>query len=164
MATGLRLDTFWPFAAALLLCGASANVTALTRGTTAHDQFGDLHPLVDPSARYTVVDFAAWWCEPCHRALPRLQELAEDHPEIRFLVVSIDEEAKERDRLVRELDLRLPVLWDGDHAIVERFRPRGFPATYVLDTDGEIVYHHTGDDPKKWHRLVAFLGQAESTD
>ncbi len=123
----------------------------------AVDQSGNRHELA--GSGYTVLDFAAAWCEPCYQALPRLEALARKHPRIRFLVVSVDEEVEGRDRLVEDLGLRLPVIWDDGHALVERFRPRGFPATYVLDSQGEIVYQHVGYSKKKWRELEGFLSR-----
>ena len=119
------------------------------------DQFGERHDLAGES--YTVVDFAASWCDPCYRALPELQALAADTPKVRFLVVSIDDEVTGRDRLIEDLGLRLPVIWDAGHELIERFHPEGFPATYVLAPGGEIVHHHVGYSKKKWRRLVDVL-------
>lgn len=128
------------------------------RGT---DQQGHTHDLAAPAGTYTVVDFAASWCAPCYRALPQLVTLAEAHPQLRFLVVSVDDGVGGRDRLVADLDLRLPVIWDAEHAIVEHFRPRSLPATYILDGEGEVVYQHFGFDRKKWEALEARLRQLD---
>lgn len=106
-----------------------------------------IESLIGPSGGYTVLDFAASWCVPCYRALPRLQELAQELPDIRVVVVSVDETEGARDRLVRELELELEVVWDEDHGLVSSLAPEGFPATYVLDRRGAVVYSHFGYDP-----------------
>ncbi len=126
------------------------------------DQFGLHHELTTEHA-YTVVDFAAAWCKPCYQALPELQALANEHPAIRFLVVSVDDEPEGRDRLVADLALRLPVIWDEEHRLVERFAPQGFPATYVLGSDGTILHHHVGYSKGKWRSLVGLLGELDTT-
>lgn len=125
------------------------------------DQDGQPQELA--GAGYTVIDFAAAWCEPCYKALPQLQELAGEHPSLRFLVVSVDDEESGRDQLIRDLDLRLPVIWDDDHTLVQRFHPKGFPATYVLDSAGQVIYEHTGYNRKKWRELVDFLQRIETS-
>lgn len=127
------------------------------------DQFGRHHDLTTSPAAYTVLDFAAAWCRPCYQALPELQTLAGEHPAGRFLVISVDDEPRGRDRLIDELALHLPVIWDDGHHIVERFAPRGFPATYVLDSQGEIVYQHVGYSKKKWRQLVVLLSQLDTS-
>ncbi len=151
-----------PRPVALALAALLTLAIQLTARAEGSDQFGRQHDLAGGDA-YTVVDFAASWCEPCYRALPELEALAAHMPEVRFLVVSVDDEAAGRDRLVEDLELRLPVIWDQGHDLIERFHPRGFPATYVLAPGGEVVHQHVGYSQKKWRRLVAFLEQLQAT-
>ena len=120
------------------------------------DQHGVEHEL-SKAGTYTVVDFAAAWCQPCYKALPRLEDLAAEYPEIRFLVVSVDDEIDGRNQIVEDLELTLPVIWDEDHHLIQRFSPRSFPATYVLDPSGKPIYQHTGFDREKWQALVSYL-------
>ena len=127
---------------AVLLAAALAAPPAA--GTAADP----LDTLTAPSDTYTVLDFAASWCTPCYRALPRLQVLARELPDLRVVVVSVDETERGRDRLVRELDLELEVVWDGDHTLISKLAPEAFPATYVLDPGGEVVYSHLGYDAR----------------
>jgi cytochrome c biogenesis protein CcmG, thiol:disulfide interchange protein DsbE len=124
------------------------------------DQHGRTHPWKGAGERYTVIDFAAAWCRPCWTVLPKLEAFAAEHPEIRVLVVSVDEKVEGRDALVTKLKLTIPVLWDRDHRIAEHYRPAGMPATYVLDRDGEVVYSHLGSSKKEWDAMVAFLEKA----
>jgi thiol-disulfide isomerase/thioredoxin len=121
------------------------------------DQHGRSHAWRGAAGQVTVLDFAASWCAPCWRTLPRLQELADRHPEVRFLVVSVDSDPAGRDRLVGELKLRLPVLWDGERRIVEHFQPGAMPATVVLAADGEVLRRFEGSDPRAWRELVALV-------
>lgn len=120
------------------------------------DQHGARHDVAHPE-RVTVVDFAASWCAPCWKSLPHLQALAAQHPEVRFLVVSVDDRVDGRDQLVDGLSLSVPVIWDVDHDIAERFEPQGMPATFVLDPAGAIIYQHLGYDQDTWAELVDFL-------
>ncbi len=156
---GLRL----PRGGWLALVVMAVLVTSSPLGAQALDQFGRSHDLA-AGETYTVVDFAASWCEPCYRALPELQALANRIPRVRFLVVSVDDRVAGRDRLVEDLGLRLPVIWDQGHELVERFDPEGFPATYVLAPGGEVVHQHVGYSKKKWRALVAFLERLSSAD
>ena len=64
--------------------------------------------------------------------------------------------------MIDDLDLKLPVIWDKGHELIESFHPKGFPATYVLAPDGEIVHHHIGYSETKWRRLVDVLHQLDS--
>ncbi len=138
--------------AVLMLVTMSAPSMAQT------DQHGASHELDSPG-RVTVVDFAASWCVPCWKSLPHLEALAQSHPDIQFLVVSVDDREDGRDQLVGRLGLSLPVIWDGGHAIAERFRPQGMPATYVLGADGALLHEHLGYDRDTWGAFVAFLDE-----
>jgi thiol-disulfide isomerase/thioredoxin len=123
----------------------------------ARDQHGGVHAWEGSMEGLTVLDFAASWCSPCRTGLPRLQELAESHPDLRVLVVSVDDEVSGRDQLVADLDLRLPVLWDEGYAISQHYRPESMPTTLVLDASGEEVYRHAGSAKKDWQAFVAFV-------
>ena len=124
------------------------------------DQNGVAQSWSGPDSRYTLVDFAASWCRPCWDVLPRVEKFASDHPKVRVLVVSVDDEVKGRDALVERLGLTIPVLWDAKHRIAEHYHPQGMPATFVLDPSGKIVYQHVGSSAKHWNAMVAFLEKA----
>ncbi len=147
-----------PHPGRLALAALAALAIQVPADAESADQFGRRHDLAGSDV-YTVVDFAASWCGPCYRALPELEALATTTPGVRFLVVSVDDEVAGRDRLVEDLQLRLPVIWDEGHDLIERFHPRGFPATYVLAPGGEVVHRHVGYSKKKWRALADFLKQ-----
>lgn len=83
--------------------------------------------------------------------------MAHQYPEIRLLVISVDDREDGRDLLVERLGLTVPVIWDADHAIAERFQPQAMPATFVLDAAGTVVYQHVGYDQDTWSDFVGFL-------
>ncbi len=112
--TGRSSTTFWSGARALLLPPRWS-----PRWSPSHE--------LDSPGRVTVVDFAASWCVPCWKSLPHLEALAQSHPDIQFLVVSVDDREDGRDQLVGRLGLSLPVIWDGGHAIASAFGPKACP-------------------------------------
>ena len=139
---------------------AAIGVALLATPSVAQtDQNGKTYDLTPPFARITVVDFAASWCIPCWKSLLRLQALAAQMPEVEFLVVSVDDEVHGRDQLVSRINLTLPVIWDEDHQLAERFAPQGMPATFVLDAEGSVIYQHLGYDQDLWNEFVRFLEQ-----
>ncbi len=123
------------------------------------DQHGQELDLEALSKERLVLDFAASWCDPCYEALPKLQKLAEDHPDIHFVVVSVDQTEDGWSRLVRDLALELPVVWDAGQQLVESFAPTGFPATYVFE-NGRLVLQQTGTGSEQWKRLLGILDGA----
>ncbi|MDY7093774.1 MAG: TlpA disulfide reductase family protein [Acidobacteriota bacterium] len=145
----------WPLTL-ILLVGICLALPAVPAGA-ASDQHGQEQAWKGATGRVTVIDFAATWCGPCWKTLPQYQQLAERHPQFQFLVVSEDEEPAGRDRLVRELGLRLPVVWDEDHVIAEHYRLKGMPTTVVLGSDGEVLYRHSGSATRDWNQLQEVL-------
>ncbi len=121
------------------------------------DQHGRSHAWKGPSQSYTLIDFSASWCVPCRKSLPRLEALARDTPNLRVLVVSVDDEVAGRDALVADLGLTLPVLWDASYAIAEHHKPAGMPSTVILDPSGVEVFREEGYSEKKWRQLVEFV-------
>jgi len=145
---------------AILTTLALLLLSGLTLQAEELDQNGKAHAWTGASDRYTIIDFAAAWCRPCWTVLPKLEAFAKEHPEVRVLVVSVDDEVKGRDALVEKLSLTIPVLWDEQHRIAEHYQPVGMPTTYVLDPKGEIVYTHVGSGKKEWEAMVGFLEKA----
>lgn len=140
-----------------LLVVAGLLALAASPPPEATDQHGVPHAWRGPFERLTVLDFAASWCAPCRHTLPRLEAYAAAHLELPVLVVSVDEKVEGRDRLVESLGLRLPVLWDEEHAIAEHYEPEALPTTLVLDREGEVVFRSRGSSERGWRELVAFL-------
>lgn len=122
--------------------------------TTALDQHGNAFTWKAQPGAVTIIDFAASWCEPCRQTLPKLQQLADAQPEIRVLVISVDDTEAGRDALVRDLGLSIPVLWDQDHAAAEHYRPTGMPSTFLFDAEGRQVLSYAGSKKKDWRALV----------
>jgi len=121
---------------------------------TALDQDGRSHAWEGPSGRLTLLEFAASWCAPCRETLPRLEAFARRHPELRVLVVDVDERREDRDRLAASLRLGLPMLWDEDHAIAEHYRPEAMPAALLIAPGGEVLHTALGSRTDEWDGLV----------
>lgn len=142
---------------ALLAAGLAL---AVPLGAAELDQHGGSHEWREPRGRLTVVDFAASWCAPCRRTLPRLEAFARRHPEVRVLVVSVDERREGRDQLVASLGLTLPVVWDEGHEIAKHYAPQAMPATFVVSPQGEVVLAVSGSRERDWARLVRYVEEA----
>jgi thiol-disulfide isomerase/thioredoxin len=145
--------------AARLLGVAVALVCSLSLSAAERDQHGKEHAWAGATGSYTLIDFAASWCEPCWRSLPHLETLAKQHPKLRVLVVDVDETVAGRDRLVEKLRLTLPVVWDEKARIATHYDPRGMPATFIIDKSGKVIYSSIGFNKTTQKALEQFVSK-----
>ena len=142
---------------------AEPGVPGLAGARTSVDQHGNVHRWTAAAGAVTIGDFAASWCGPCRHTLPKLQAFADEHPEVRVLVISVDDKEAGRDALVNELGLTVPVLWDQNHRAAESYRPEAMPATFVFDAAGKAVLSYSGSNSEDWQTLTQTVGRLLSS-
>ncbi|HEX4509075.1 MAG TPA: TlpA disulfide reductase family protein [Burkholderiaceae bacterium] len=133
------------FLAAVALCAASSQ---------AYDNGEAIDPAVlariQPDAgKVTVVDFFAAWCVSCRKELPLLSALSGklDGKQVEFVGVDTDDTAAAAVAFQKELRdkgaLNFRTIDDTDQGLVRKFKPRGYPALYILK-DGKVMRAHLG--------------------
>lgn len=125
--------------AALLLCTSPAFALSLNNGQTSLP----LSQLLD--GRPAVIHFWATWCAPCLEELPELNEvIASD--QLPVIVVSVDDD--EWSVVDSFLDEHAPDIPPYQVVSPEEwfksFEMKGFPSTYIVDGQGDVLYAHTG--------------------
>src|SRR5690625_559363 len=109
--------------------------------------------------KYTLIDFWAAWCAPCRRENPNLVRLYEAYHDkgLEILGVSLDRNEKEwlgaieKDKLTWHQISNLQ-FWDDP--IAKQYKIRAIPASFVIDSNGEIV----GKD-LRGQQLHDFIGE-----
>ena len=89
------------------------------------------------SDKVYVIDFFASWCKSCKKELPLIANLYNN--KISEVVgINVDKNREDGEKLVSELALPFPIVYDTDKALVEVFDPLGFPAVYYVK-NGQIL-------------------------
>lgn len=131
--------------------------------------------LSDRRGRIVVLHFWGSWCAPCQIEFPELQRLyqsLESDGRIAFVAVQAREDIGRSRRWARRHDITVPLFDSGllgaaDHAfrladgsdVEDRVLAPRFPATYVLDGNGVILFAHLGP-VERWPEYALFLRHA----
>ena len=81
----------------------------------------NFHHEVMESEKPVLLDFWAPWCGPCRMVVPIIDQIAEEHPELKVGKIIVDEETE----------------------LAQRFRVMSIPALFVLK-DGKVVNQSVG--------------------
>jgi thiol-disulfide isomerase/thioredoxin len=137
----------------------AAAQTSLTAGARAPAFTGvtrwiNSPPLTTDGLRGKVVlvDFWTFECINCLHALPQVKALDAKYREQGLVVVGVHtpELAAERDTgnllaAVQRLGITFPVAQDNDYATWNAWHNQYWPAQYVIDGQGRVVYTHIGE-------------------
>ena len=116
----------------------------------------DDNPFVfaDCKGKVTLVEFWAPWCGPCVRSMPHLQSIHErygDRDDFAMVSIAVSSNHDEATKVFEEKGCQWQLLFkpkadkdDPDDSqpspnVSPEFEPRGIPAAYVIDRDGNVV-------------------------
>ncbi len=109
------------------------------------DGEGELE-LASLRGKAVVLNFWASWCGPCREEMPVLQEGWERWRDRDVVFVGIDVKDFRGDArdFLEEYGVTYPNVYDGKGSTVGRYGVTGFPETYFVNADGEVVYRIAG--------------------
>ncbi len=111
------------------------------------DLAGNPVKLADFSGKVILVNFWATWCAPCIEEMPSMQRLRDKLALAGFEVLAINfQEGQARiEDFLKKRPLKLTILRDHDGSARTAWGVRGFPTSFVIDTEQRIRYMVTGD-------------------
>ena len=102
--------------------------------------------------KVVLVDFWTYSCINCLRAIPYVRAWDDRYRKDGLVVIGVHtpEFPFERDaanvrKAIADLGIRYPVPLDNRNAIWNAFHNSYWPATYLIDAEGRIRYHHFGE-------------------
>ncbi|AKJ31849.1 hypothetical protein AAW51_5158 [Caldimonas brevitalea] len=147
-------------------------------GAPAPDFAGITHWLNSPPltmsqlrGRVVLVDFWTYGCVNCVRTLPHVRRWHERYAADGLVVVGVHTPEFGHERPLQNVQaavqrhgLRYPVAQDNGYATWSAYRNVYWPALYLVDRDGRIVFRHfgEGDEAQVEQRLRQALGLAPS--
>lgn len=114
----------------------------------------NVEPLASDDLKDKVVlyDFWTYSCANCVRTLPYLRDWWEKYKDKGLVIIGIhtpefefEKDAKNVEQAVKDLNVTWPVVLDSDHINWNNFANHFWPAKYLADKDGRIVYSHFGE-------------------
>jgi thiol-disulfide isomerase/thioredoxin len=139
----------------LLLCGN----TIAAQTTTAPDFAGIDHWINSPPltvaglrGKVVLVDFWAYSCINCVRAMPHVEHLYETYKDKGLVVVGVHSPEFDFERnpadvaaAVHRLGVTYPVAMDSEHATWNAWHNEYWPAEYLVDQNGRLIGHQYGE-------------------
>lgn len=113
--------------------------------------------------RPVVLHFWGTWCEPCREEIPALSRYAQDQADARlaFITVAVRDQSEAVETFLREAGAVLPVLHDGDQALIHALGVYVMPTTLVLDARHRVRWRSVGaldwDDATVRNTIAALL-------
>lgn len=101
---------------------------------------GDTISLDFFKGKYLLIDYWATWCGPCRTELPMLKRLYDrtDRSEFEILGFVGNSTANDLENTIKEYNIGWRQVMT-DNVLKEKYRPEGYPSTFLIDPDGIII-------------------------
>ena len=139
---------------AAMLVLLATTVTAGTAQAPAPDftlksNNGENVRLSELRGEVVLINFWASWCGPCRQEMPILSELHDKYKAMGFtvLAVNVEENSSEARKLLKEMPVSFPVLFDNDSTVSKQYDVVAMPSTVLVDRNGNMRYLHKGYKP-----------------
>lgn len=115
---------------------------------TVLDSEGNEVQLSDYVGKPIVLNFWATWCYYCKEEMPDFDRAYEKYPDVQFLMVNatdgIQETMASAKEYVEQEGFQFDVFFDTNFDAVNAYQVSGFPATFFIDENGNLVTYGRG--------------------
>lgn len=115
---------------------------------TVLDDEGNEVKLSDYKGKPVVLNFWATWCYYCKLEMPDFNEACQKYPDVQFLMVNatdgVQETMSSAKEYVRQENYQFDIFFDTTLEAVSAYYVTGFPSTFFIDQDGNLVTRGNG--------------------
>lgn len=115
---------------------------------TVLDHEGNEVKLSDYKGKPVVLNFWATWCYYCRMEMPDFNEAYKKYPDVQFLMVNatdgVQETMSSAAEYVDKENYQFDVFFDTKYEAVNAYNVTGFPSTFFIDKDGNLVTRGSG--------------------
>ena len=108
--------------------------------------------LADLRGKVVLVDFWTYGCINCVNTLPHLTKLQEKYKDKGLVIIGVhspefafEKSASNVAAAIKRHGITYPVAQDNEFATWNAYRNRFWPALYIVDQSGKIVFEHAGE-------------------
>ena len=94
--------------------------------------------------RPVVLNFWASWCPPCRAEMPEFDEVAQAHPEVKFIGVAVDDVESNAREFATEIGVSYLLGFDPSGKAHLTLPFVALPTTWIIDGEGVIVHKVQG--------------------
>lgn len=138
---------------AFIFC-AGASQAAPAPDFTLKSESGDNVRLSEQRGKVVMLNFWASWCGPCRQEMPLLDDMYKRYNKAGFMfyAVNVEQDTVAAKKLIKDLGVSVPVLYDPDSKVSKLYNVDAMPTTVVIDKKGEVRYvnrgYKSGDENK----------------
>ncbi len=142
----------------LPLAAPAGEVSGPAPDFTLRSNTGKNLKLSDFRGQVVLLNFWASWCGPCRQEMPLLEKLYQRYRKLGFTIlgVNVEEDSRQAKRMLKEIRVSFPILFDTQSKVSELYHVSAMPSTVIIDRDGNMRYLHKGYKPgeeavyRKW--------------
>lgn len=116
------------------------------------------------SGKIIYVNFWATWCAPCLEEFPRIErEIWEKYKTSENFAMMVINREESLDIILpfkEKYKYAFPQAADLNRKAYKLFGERGMPRSYVVGTDGKILFQSVGYNPTEFSRMVKIIDDA----
>lgn len=111
--------------------------------------------------KLVLLDFWASWCIPCRMAVPEVNQIAKDHPNLRVVGVNADDPAdfEKARRFIKSTKMSYPSIVDIPEQVSDALKVDAIPTLILLDSQGKEIKRWVGAPADLREQVRKFIVQ-----